>query len=340
MLQEIKEQPAALARILQRGQTELKNWRAILPSNPQLIILVARGSSDNAALFGRYLLELSTGIPVSLAAPSIHTLYRKRLRLQNTLVIGVSQSGEGKDINIVLESCRRSGACTLGITNERNSTMASLVDALFWTGVGRERSVAATKTYTAQLMAFYILARVLSPTTTQIPIEDIPELTAAALKLEPEIDSLVERYRFMRHCVVVARGLNYANACEFAIKLMETSYLVAKPYSSADFLHGPVAVIERDFPAFVFAPRGRTLADMGKLIKRLRELQSETLVISSEASICRLASKSIRLPKRIDELLSPIPYVIPAQLFAALLAERRGLDPDNPRSLTKITQTV
>src|SRR5262249_6077470 len=152
----------------------------------QLIILVARGSSDNAALFGRYLLELTTGIPVSLAAPSIHTLYQKRLRLERTLVIGVSQSGESTDINLVLENCKRSGAITIGVTNGQRSAMASIVDELFFTGVGREHSVAATKTYTAQLMAFYILARALTPVAAKIPIEQIPDLAEQALKLRSE----------------------------------------------------------------------------------------------------------------------------------------------------------
>src|SRR5688572_1584473 len=150
MIREICEQPTALEKILKRGKTQFKSLSAVLPRDLRLIVLVARGSSDNAALFGRYLLELTTGIPVSLAAPSIHTIYRKRLRLDNTLVVGVSQSGESTDINLVLENCKRGGAITIGITNERNSAMSSVADELFWTGVGRERSVAATKTYTAQ----------------------------------------------------------------------------------------------------------------------------------------------------------------------------------------------
>lgn len=340
MLKEIGEQPAVLARILKRGSAQFKRLRAALPADLRLIVLVARGSSDNAALFGRYLIELTTGIPVSLAAPAIHTLYKKRLNLKNALVIGVSQSGEGADINLVLENCRRSGAITIGITNEQQSTMASVVDELFWTGAGRERSVAATKTYTAQLMAFYIVARALSEAAGKIEIEKIPELADRSLKLQTELATLVERYLFMRYCVIVARGLNYANAFEFAIKLTETSYLVAKPYSAADFLHGPLAVIERDFPAFVFAPPGPAFASLRKLMQRLQALQSETLVISSEASILKFARRGIKIPARIDELISPIPYIVPAQLFSALLANARGLDPDKPRSLTKVTRTV
>jgi glucosamine--fructose-6-phosphate aminotransferase (isomerizing) len=330
MMREIGEQPAALARVLKRGLRQFRQLRARLPRDLRLIVLVARGSSDNAALFGRYLLELMTGIPVSLAAPAIHTLYHANLRLKDALVIGVSQSGEGVDINLVLENCRRNGAVTIGITNELKSSMASMVDELFCTSVGRERSVAATKTYTAQLLSFYVLARALAGETSRLALERIPQLAEESLSLRPIVEELVDRYRFMRHCVVVSRGLNYANACEFAIKLTETSY----------FLHGPVAVIERDFPAFIFAPPGRALADLRKLIIKLQALQSETLVFSSEASVLKLARKSIKFPHRIDEMLSPIPYIIPAQIFAALLAEARGLDPDHPRSLSKITKTI
>jgi glutamine---fructose-6-phosphate transaminase (isomerizing) len=340
MIHEIGEQPAALAQILKRGEAQFKRLQAALPSDLRLIVLVARGSSDNAALFGRYLLELTTGIPVSLAAPSVHTIYHKQLKLKDALVIGVSQSGESTDINLVLENCRRGGAFTIGVTNEQRASMAGVVDELFWTGVGRERSVAATKTYTAQLMAFYILARALSPAAAKIPVEEIPELADKALSLQKNIAELVDRYRFMRYCVVIARGLNYANAFEFAIKLTETSYLVAKPYSAADFLHGPVAVVERDFPALIFAPPGRAFADLRKLIVRLKALQSDTLVISSEPSVLKLARKVIRFPRAINEMISPIPYIIPAQIFAALLAEARGLDPDKPRSLAKVTQTI
>jgi glucosamine--fructose-6-phosphate aminotransferase (isomerizing) len=252
----------------------------------------------------------------------------------------VSQSGESTDINLVLENCRRAGAFTIGVTNEQRASMAGVVDELFWTGVGRERSVAATKTYTAQLMAFYILARALSPAGARIPVEKIPDLADKALSLKKNIAEIVDRYRFMRYCVVIARGLNYANAFEFAIKLTETSYLVAKPYSAADFLHGPVAVVERDFPALIFAPPGKAFAELRKLIVRLKALQSDTLVISSEPSILKLARKEIRFPHAIDEMISPIPYIIPAQIFAALLAEARGLDPDKPRSLAKVTYTI
>ncbi|HXG63581.1 MAG TPA: SIS domain-containing protein [Blastocatellia bacterium] len=341
MLAEIQQQPAALERTLKREGRRIARFADSLKKRrTRLIVLVARGSSDNAGLFGRYLLEISTGIPVSLAAPAVHTLYRTRLDLRDALVIGISQSGEGLDINMVLENSRRGGATTLAITNEAGSTMARIADETFLIHAGRERSVAATKTYTGQLLIFHMLAAALSGDRRFAEVERLPELAAASLGLRPQVEEMVGRYAFMNHCVVVGRGLNYANAYEFAIKLMETCYVVAERFSSADFLHGPIAMVERDFPVFLFAPPGKTLAGMKDLLGKLTKLGAETIVISSENAALKSATRALKIPQRVSEMLSPIPYIIPAQLFAALLAEAKGLSPDRPRSLAKVTKTV
>jgi len=340
MLAEIQQQPAALERIVRSESRRILRFaESVRKRRTRLIMLVARGSSDNAALFGRYLLEISTGIPVSLSAPSVHTVYGKKLDLRDALVIGTSQSGESTDVNSVLESARKGGAVTVAITNDTNSTMARISDETFLIHAGRERSVAATKTYTGQLMIFHLLASALEGHKSIAEVERLPELAASSLKLRARVEEMVERYAFMNHCVVVGRGLNYANAYEFAIKLMETCYVVAERFSSADFLHGPIAIVGHGFPAFLFAPPGRTLAGMKQLLTRLKTLGAETVVISSEAALLRAATRPIEVPQRIDELLSPIPYIIPAQIFAALLAEAKGLSPDRPRSLAKVTKT-
>jgi glucosamine--fructose-6-phosphate aminotransferase (isomerizing) len=341
MLEEIEQQPAALERTIEREAKKIMRFGLKLQDHrPRLIVLVARGSSDNAALFGRYLLEMTTCIPVSLAAPAIHTLYKSKLDLRDTLVIGISQSGEGEDINLVLQNSRRCGAMTLSITNEAQSTMAGITEETFLIHAGRERSVAATKTYTGQLLIFHLLARALSKNKELNGIESLPELAAQALKLRPQVKDMVERYAFMNNCVVVGRGLNYANAYEFAIKLMETCYVVAERFSGADFLHGPIAMIDRGFPVFIFAPPGPTLKGMTALLSKLNQLGAETIVISSESTAIKSASRAFKLPSRINDMLSPIPYIIPTQLFAAFLAEAKGLTPDQPRSLSKVTKTV
>ena len=341
MLAEIEQQPTAIERTIQRESRKIARFAAALQKNrPRLIVLVARGSSDNAALFGRYLLELTTGIPVSLSAPAVHTLYKAKLDLRDTLVIGISQSGEGADINLTLENSKRCGARTLAITNEAASTMARVCDETFLIHAGRERSVAATKTYTGQLLIFHLLAAALSGDKRLAEAERLPELARASLSLRDSIEGIVERYAFMEQCVVVGRGLNYANVFEFAIKLMETCYVVAERFSGADFQHGPIAMVEPGFPVFVFAPPGPTLPGMKALLERLNQIGAETLAITSEPAVLKLASRAIRMPSRVEELLSPIPYIIPAQLFAALLAATKGLSPDQPRSLAKVTHTI
>ncbi len=343
MLQEIAEQPAALAKTIQEEENKVARLGAFLKERDiDLIVLVARGSSDNAALFGRYLLEITTGIPVSLAAPSVHTLYGARLKFQRALVVGVSQSGEGEDINLVLENARACGAYTVGITNESASTMVELVDETLLMHGGRERSVAATKTFTGQMMLFYMLAAALSENSST-PAPDyhvIPEHAARALEHQALIRELVERYVFMENCVVVGRGLVYANAYEMALKLMETCYVVAERFSSADFLHGPLAMVERHFPVIMFAPPGIMMDSVKSLMERLKELRADTLVITGDEEVAGKASRAIRVSPDIDEFLAPIPYIIPGQLFAALLADAKGLNPDAPRSLSKVTRTL
>lgn len=339
MLQEITEQPGVLERTIQAERAKLSKLGEFLRGREiDLIVLVARGSSDNAALFGRYLLEITTGIPVSLSAPSVFTLYKAKLNLKRAVVIGVSQSGEGVDINQVLESAKLSGAFTIGITNEAESSMAKIADETLLIHAGREKSVAATKTYTGQMLHFYMLASALAQ--KKLEFEKIPHYAAQVLQLRSEVQELVERYVFMENCVVVGRGLNYGNSYELALKLMETCYVVAERFSSADFFHGPLAIVERRFPVILFAPRGVTDASNIDLLKRLLELNADSLAITNDNKIAKLSSRFLKLPEEIDEFLSPIPFIIPAQLFAALLAKAKGLDADAPRSLSKVTKTI
>jgi glutamine---fructose-6-phosphate transaminase (isomerizing) len=341
MLQEIAEQPAALAKTIAEERAKVERLGKLLRQRDiHLIVLVARGSSDNAALFGRYLLEITTGIPVSLSAPSVYTLYNAQLNLKHALVVGVSQSGEGDDINRVLEMARDAGAFTIGITNEPASAMTSVVDETLLMHGGKERSVAATKTFTGQMLLFYMLSAALAKDGRTIDYQLIPDLAARALEQRAAIVELVQRYVFMENCVVVGRGLAYGNAYELALKLMETCYVVAERFSSADFLHGPLAMIERHFPVILFAPPGVMLTGTKELIERLRELRADTLVITGDLEAAAMCSRSIIMPREIDEFLAPVPYIIPAQLFSALLAEAKGLDPDAPRSLSKVTRTL
>jgi len=339
MLQEIGEQPEVLERTIAAEREKMIPLGDFLRQKDiDLIILVARGSSDNAALFGRYLLEVTTGIPVSLSAPSVFTLYNAKLRLKRAVVIGVSQSGEGDDINHVLEQAKAYGAFTIAITNEGSSSMSKIADETLLIHAGREKSVAATKTYTGQMLHFYMLANAIGD--KRLDIYKIPEFTKRALELEEKVKETVQRYIFMENCVVVGRGMNYGNSYELALKLMETCYVVAERFSSADFFHGPLAIVERRFPVILFAPKGVTKQSSIDLLNRLHELNADSLSITNDDEVGKLATHQINLPPEIDEFLSPIPFIIPAQLFAAHLSEAKGLDPDEPRSLAKITKTL
>lgn len=351
MLTEIREQPDALDRTLRAELRGFESLRARFSAKPpRMVLLAARGTSDNAAQMGKYLIEITTGLPVGLAAPSVSTLYNARLKLADCLAVAVSQSGESTDINVVLEHAKEEGAFTLGITNEPSSALASLTDHTVLVRAGRERSVAATKTYTGQLLSFYLLAWALG---AELEIDDLKKLSeraAEALRLEKEIAQRAERYRFMDHAVVIGRGLNYANAFEWALKLMETCYIVAERFSQADLLHGPIAMVEHSFPAFLLAPSGPTWSVMQPMIGRLSNLGAETLVLTDNSNTAA-PKNAVRIPSLLEyrsrrhpalpaDLYTPIPYIIPAQLFAAHLAAVKGLNPDAPRGLKKVTQTL
>lgn len=344
MLDEIRQQQAVLDLTLREELAAAGRIRELFRERrPRAIVLVARGTSDNAALFGRYLLELETGIPVSLAAPSIFTLYGKQVDYRDCLVVALSQSGESTDTNLVLERAREQGAVTIGITNEAESSLARIAEHRLLVQAGREKSVAATKTYTGQMMMLYLLAWALEAGLDLDDLRRIPALAEQALKLDEEIEEAAGRFRFMESTVVLGRGLNYSNAFEFALKMMETCAVVAERFSSADFLHGPIAMVEPQFPVFAFAPGGATWPAMRQMLDKVRDTTSEVMLITDQSNpdAAHFARRTITIPTRIgDETFSPIPYIIPAQLFAAHLAAQKGLDPDRPRGLTKVTRTL
>lgn len=341
MLEEIQEQPEALEGTFRAERKPMGRLRSLAKQRHfRLILLVARGTSDNAARLGRYLLELTTRTPVSLVAPSLYTLYHEKIDLRDTLLVGLSQSGESPDVNMVLESARKRGAFTIGITNEPDSPMTRLPHEVFFIGGGKQRSVAATKTYTGQLLILYMMASALGSGVSMKAVSRIPDLVAEALKVKAKVKYLAEHYRKINRMVVLARGFNYGNAYELALKLEETCYVVGKGFSTADFLHGPIAVVEKDFPVILFAPPGRAFQEMSKMASRLNKYGALTLAITGPGHRMPRRTHTIHLPTSVDELYSPIPYIVPGQLFAAYLAEAKGLDPDHPRALKLVTRTI
>jgi glucosamine--fructose-6-phosphate aminotransferase (isomerizing) len=343
MLEEIREQPAALQRTLESERAAIEQLRARLErKRPRFIMLAARGTSDNAAQFGRYLLEITTGIPVTLAAPSIFTLYKAPFQFDDVMVIAISQSGESTDTNLVLERAREQGALTIGITNEESSTLARLAETTLLVRARKEQSIAATKTYTGQLLMFYLIANALGAPIKLDDLARLPEMAQRAIELESDIAARAERYRFMERTIVVGRGLNYANAFEFALKMMETCYIVAERFSAADLLHGPIAMIEPSFPSFLFTPAGVTWTGMKETLEKLMQLDAETLIITDQNNpeALKISNRAVCLPMKLEELYTPIPYIIPAQIFAASIAAEKGLNPDRPRTISKVTRTM
>jgi len=341
MRQEIREQPDVLRALVEK---EYPTIRAIAEELGQrdirYVVIAARGSSDNAATYAKYLFGAANHLPVALAAPSLYTLYQTPPNLQNALVLAISQSGVSPDIIAVIEEARAQGAPTLAITNAPDSPLGQAAERVIYLQADEERSVAATKTYTAELMALALLSVALNGDERALEqLHRVPEAVARTLDLEGAIQRGVERYRYMASCAVIGRGYNYATAFEVALKLKELNYLSATPYSSADFLHGPIAVVEPGFPVLLIAPGGRSLPDLLSLIAELKRREAELLVISDDPQALEHAQRPIRLPVTVEEWLSPFTAIVPGQLLAYHLALAKGLNPDQPRGLRKVTQT-
>jgi len=336
---EIRSQPEVVAHLLDRELPRVRRIVAELPPFDYALI-AARGSSDHAALYAKYAWAALAGHPVALAAPSLHTLYERPPRLAGALVIGISQSGQSPDIVAVLEEGRRQGRPTLAVTNDGASPLAATADHVVELHAGAERSVAATKTYTAQLAAIAAFAAAWAGDDARLAeLRRLPELLERTLAAGTEIAARTERYRYMESLVVVGRGYNYATAFELALKLKELTYALAVPYSSADFRHGPIATVAEGSPVLLVMPSGRALPDMTALAGELADRDAELLVISDDPGVLAAARTSLPLPGGIPEWLSPVAAVLPGQQLALHLALAKGLDPDTPRGLVKVTRT-
>ena len=339
---EIFEQPAAIRRLLDMQADSVREVAArIRDGNPSFVYLAARGTSDNAGLYAKYLLGISNRMPVALAAPSMFSVFKTPPQIGDSLVVGISQSGQSPDIVSVIEEGRRQGALTLAITNDSDSPLAEAAELVIETFAGPERAVAATKTYTTQLTAIAMLSVALTGDAEQSEwLGRLPSLVKDALKLDDTIKEASSRYRYMDECVVLGRGFNYATAHEWALKLKELAYVLAEPYSSADFQHGPVALAHQGFPVFAVVPSGKIAPDMITLLTELvQDQQVELLVVSNEGSALALANTPVRLPERLPEWITPIPAIVPAQLFCYHLTRAKGYSTEGPRGLSKVTLT-
>jgi glucosamine--fructose-6-phosphate aminotransferase (isomerizing) len=339
--EEILEQPHLLANLLDTQRSVIKQVAdAIHAYAPKYVFLAARGTSDNAGRYANYLWGAFNQMPLALATPSLFTYYEQPPKLHGALVVAISQSGMSPDIISVLEEGKRQGCLTLAITNNANSPLAKAAELVLDIQAGAEKAVAATKTYTTELMIIAMLSIALgNDKDAWKQIEQVPGWAADVLKQDEIIQQMSERFRYMKECVVLGRGFNYATAFEWALKLKELTYVVAEPYSSADFQHGPIAMVEGGFPIMAVAPQGKVFDSMLSMIAKLRnEHAAELVVISNSRQALSLAQSPIVLPD-MPEWVSPIVSILPAQLFACSLTQVKGYDPEKPRTIQKVTET-
>jgi len=339
---EICEQPERLNNLLRSQRDTAEKIAAEIRSRQvKYVFLAARGTSDNAGRYANYLWGAHNRLPIALATPSLFTYYAQPPRLEEALVVGVSQSGKSPDIVSVLEEGRRQGCLTLTITNAPQSPLAQAADLVFDIQAGPEKAVAATKSYTTELMALAMISAALRDEESDWQeLEKAPAWVGELLQQDETIERMAQRYRYMNQCVVLGRGFNYATAFEWALKLKELTYIIAEPYSSADFQHGPIAMVEGGFPMLAVAPQGKVFESMLEMLQRLRQNQhAELVVISDEERALRLAHSAIRLPAGMPEWLTPLVAIVAGQLFACHLTRAKGYDTETPRSITKVTET-
>ena len=332
---EIREQPATLARLLDEGRADAERIAADLRrAAPMFLVIAARGSSDNAARYAQYLFGAHNRLVVALASPSLHTLYRAAPSLRGGAVLALSQSGQSPDIVAVVAEARRQGVLALALTNDPASPLARAASHVLALRAGEERAVAASKSYTAELTALAMLsAELADDEARRRELGELPAAVAAALEANPAPDAAVAAGA--ERLVVLGRGFSVSTAHEIALKVKETGYLLAEASSWADFEHGPMALVEPGFPALLVAPSGVTVDDAMALRARLLARGAHVIALSDRDEL----RPSLRMP-RVPEWLSPAVAIVPGQLWAVALARARGLDPDAPRGLSKVTRTL
>ena len=342
MLDEIRQQPEVVRRIIAEEFRHVEALAAEIKRRKIAYAYVAaRGTSDNAALYGKYVLEIQHGLPVALAAPSVFTLYGAMPRLgENALVLGISQSGAAPDVLEVVKRARETGALTAAITNDPSSVLAQAAEFPLSIGAGEEFSVAATKTFTGSMALLALLSTALDESHPErlIQLQRAADSMETALGLDDAVRHLVDKYADMSQCIILGRGYNHATADELALKLTETCSLSAQAYSAADFQHGPITQIVSGFPCVLFAPDGKAFAPMAKLAETLRAQHPALICFAHDAAFLAGSETAVRIPA-VAEWVSPLVYIIAGQLFTYWLSVKKGMDPDSPRGLSKVTLT-
>lgn len=335
---EMSEQPQVLARVLQEALPEVREVANVIRErDPRMVLLAARGTSDNAALYGKYLVEIKLERPAGLASPSTLTAYRSRPDLSNVIVVVVSQSGISPDLVETATVARECGATVLAVTNAANSALANSAELHLDMRAGVELAVVATKSYTAELLMLWLLVDAWQGGTAEAA-RRVPDMMASQVNRIDEVTALAQRFRSIDRMVLTARGYSYPTAREGALKLMEASYMSVHAFSGADLLHGPLAMIGADCPVIAVVPEGSGGAAMRPVLQRLRSSDADVAIIGGPSSQ-EFADMSILVDHGLTEELSPLVDIVSLQQLALVMATERGIDPDRPRGLSKVTST-
>ncbi|MEU9606110.1 SIS domain-containing protein [Streptomyces sp. NPDC048057] len=336
---EMAEQPAVLRRILEQGAPRIRETAAAIAARaPRFVLLTARGTSDNAALYAKYLLEIQLGLPCGLTSMSTTTAYGAKPDLRDVLVITVSQSGGSPDLVASTRAAREAGAVTLAVTNNPDSPLAAVSEFHIDVLAGPEKALPATKTYTASLLALYLFVEGLRG-GDGAAAKALSDLAAQVLDRQDEVRQLASRYRFAERMVITSRGYGYPTAKEAALKLMETSYIPALSYSGADLLHGPLAMVDNISPVIAVVTDGKGGTALQPVLDRLRGRGADLVVIGPAAQVAAASAGFVLPTDGLPEELQPIVEILPLQLLAYEVTIARGQDPDAPRALAKVTET-
>ena len=337
---EITQQPDLASLLIEKEFSNISKIVKKVRDRFDYILIAARGSSDNAGRYAQYLYGINNHFQVALSTPSLFTLYSSPPNLSNALILSISQSGMSPDIVEIVKNARSQNCASICITNNPDSPLSSESDFTIPIHAGEEKAIAATKSYTNSLVALAMLSAAFSDETTFMDqIRQIPDRMKATIdETESQLD-MIQRYRYIDSCAVLGRGLNYSTTFEIALKVKELSGINANPYSSADFRHGPIATIYKSFPVILVAPHGKVFNDMQQMFEDVKNLQAETITITSDDKMLGESNLGFRIPSDIPETLSPVVSVIPGQFLGRQLAIERGLNPDKPEGLHKVTET-
>ena len=340
LISEIKEQPEVIHQLIEKETSNIQSIAEKVNGKFKYILIAARGTSDNAARYAQYVLGAFNRIQVALATPSLFTIYDSPPDLSEALVLGISQSGQSPDIISVLEEAKKQNRPTLCITNNPKSPLAATSDFVITLHAGSEKAVAATKTYTSSLISIALFSTALAKDNNLLnEISQLPEILNQVIQESLEVIGSAERYRYIDSCVVIGRGFNYCTAYEIALKVKELSRVVTVPYSSADFKHGPIAIVKPGIPIIVISHSGPMGEHIDQFSNHLLELGAEIIAITDQPPLLKKSKVGFNIVRGIPEWLSPISNILPGQLLARQLAIEKNLNLDQPEGLSKVTET-